>query len=316
VTVAVLIPLTYRNLVLRFHLPLFRQLLRFGLPYIPAGLAGIAIQVIDRPILKALTDDATVGIYQANYRLGIIMMLCVSMFDYAWRPFFLTQAKEEHARELFARIFTYFMGALLFVFIAVSLLVHDLVRVELFGAYFFNPAYWDGVMIVPWILLAYVFTGAYVNFVVGVNIEKKTQYLPYVTGAGAAVNVGANYLLIPSFGMMGAAYATLLSYVVMAVGMYLASQRFYRVEYEWKKIVRMATITVVVMGVAGWMGLEPLTVTGLLLKLALAGSFLALVVITGVIDKHEIDETRAALAKKASSGDSSGGSGSAKPVVE
>ncbi|MEX0601708.1 MAG: oligosaccharide flippase family protein, partial [Bacteroidota bacterium] len=78
----------------KFGKPLFLDLLRFGLPYIPAGLASVAMQVIDRPILKALTDDATVGIYQANYRLGIFMMLVVGMFDYAWRPFFLDHARE------------------------------------------------------------------------------------------------------------------------------------------------------------------------------------------------------------------------------
>ncbi len=298
VTMALLAWLTRRNVVLRFSVPLYKELLRFGLPYIPAGLAGIAIQVIDRPILKALTDDATVGIYQANYRLGIIMMLCVGMFDYAWRPFFLTQANSEGARELFARIFTYFIGVLLFVFIAVSLLIDDLVRVELFGGYFFSPAYWEGVVIVPWILLAYIFTGAYVNFVVGVNIEKKTHYLPYVTGLGALVNIGANVLLIPLYGMMGAAYATLLSYVVMAVGMYFASQQFYRVEYEWKKVVRMATITVLVIGVGGWFGLEPLTVSGILVKLALIASFAVLSLFTGVIEKKEIDEVRSILVER------------------
>ncbi|MGH2567689.1 MAG: lipopolysaccharide biosynthesis protein, partial [Bacteroidota bacterium] len=87
-TFLVLLKLTGHQLVPKFSSKLYRELLRFGLPYIPAGLAGIALQVIDRPILKALTDDATVGVYQANYRLGVLMMLVVSMFDYAWRPFF------------------------------------------------------------------------------------------------------------------------------------------------------------------------------------------------------------------------------------
>ena len=66
-------------------------MLRFSLPTVPAGLALMALQVIDRSIL-ALTDDATVGVYQANYRLGIFMMIAVSIYDYAWKPFFFARA--------------------------------------------------------------------------------------------------------------------------------------------------------------------------------------------------------------------------------
>jgi len=160
-----------------------------------AGLAGIAMQVVDRPIVKALTDDATLGIYQLNYRLGIFMMLIVGMFDYAWRPFFLTHANDPDAKPLFARVFTYFTIGMLTIFVLVSLFIDDAVRVTVFGKQFFPPAYWSGTAIVPWILLAYVFTGAYVVFMVGVYLEKKTQYLPLVSGIGAALNIGVNFLL-------------------------------------------------------------------------------------------------------------------------
>lgn len=93
-TLATLIPTIVRNAGGGFSQPLERALLAFGLPYVPAGLAAMVIQVVDRPVLRFLTDDATVGVYQANYRLGIIMMLIVSMFDYAWRPFFLSHARK------------------------------------------------------------------------------------------------------------------------------------------------------------------------------------------------------------------------------
>ena len=103
VTVLMLLPVIFRHLTWSFHSSLWKALLRFGLPYIPSGLSAMAMQVIDRPILRALTDDATVGIYQANYRLGIFMMLVVSMYDYAWRPFFFATAKEPNAKQIFAR---------------------------------------------------------------------------------------------------------------------------------------------------------------------------------------------------------------------
>ncbi len=157
------------------------------------------IQVINRPILEALKGSAAVGVFQANYRLGIFMMLLVSMFDFAWRPFFLTHAADSDAKPLFARVLTY-----------VVLVLHaGLPPAELLpgrsscaprssrAGRSSRPPYWSGLEIVPVILLAYLFLGVYNNLVAGIYIEKKTAYLPVITFGAAAVNVAANYLLIP-----------------------------------------------------------------------------------------------------------------------
>jgi len=276
---------------------LFKEMLGFGLPYIPAGLAGIAIQVIDRPIVKALTDDATLGVYQANYRLGVLMMLVVGMFDYAWRPFFLTHARDEDAPRLFSKVFTYLVTLLMFVFVTGSFFVEDIVHIRIFGRYFIHPNYWGGLSIVPVVLMAYVFTGAYVNFVVGVYLEKKTKYLPYATGAGALVNVVANFVLIPRLGIMGAAIATLLSYVVMAIGIYFPSQRLYHVEYEWGRLIRVALAACVVVVAVSLLGLQPATAAGIAVKLGATFVFVVLVVVLKIFDAADIRETREALSK-------------------
>ena len=292
-TFLAMIGMVLRRLTFRLPTGLYREILKFGLPYIPAGLAGIAMQVIDRPIVKALTNDATLGIYQLNYRLGIFMMLIVGMFDYAWRPFFLNHANDADAKPLFAKVFTYYLIGAMFVFLAVSLFIEDIVRMKFFGKQFFPPVYWQGVQIVPWVLLAYVFTGAYVVFVVGVYLEKKTKYLPFVTGAGALLNVGANLFLIPKIGILGAALSTLLSYIVMAVGMYFASQRFYRVEYEWNKVLKIAGSAACMFIVFRLLHLQPLDSAGIIMKLALVIAFGVALVYLKVIDSREIAEAKA-----------------------
>lgn len=283
-----------KNFTLRFSTALYRELLAFGLPYLPAGLASIAMQVIDRPILKALTDDATVGIYQANYRLGVFMMLVVGMFDYAWRPFFLKHAKEPGARPLFARVFTLFCVLAVSLFVVLTLFLEDLVRIHIGSVFFIHPDYWQGAVIVPVILLAYVLNGAYVNFLVGVYLEKRTSVLPYVFGAGAVVNVAANLLLIPSYGMMGAAYATLLSYAVLAIGIFIPSQRLYRIEYEWGRIVALLSVATLIVSVFKLLSPE-LDGTGLLIKAGLAAAFLVLLFFARVISLEEFRTTRGAV---------------------
>ncbi|MBM2840147.1 MAG: Polysacc synt protein, partial [Bacteroidetes bacterium] len=149
-TLLMLAPTIVSNFTGQWNGKLYRALLRFGLPYVPAGLATMMIQVIDRPILLALTNASTVGIYQANYRLGIFMMLIVSMFDFAWRPFFLTHAKDADAKHLFARVLTYFVLLMTTVFLGLSFFLEDVVKLPIFWGYsILPPEYWHALAIVP-----------------------------------------------------------------------------------------------------------------------------------------------------------------------
>jgi O-antigen/teichoic acid export membrane protein len=298
-TILVMSGIIARNLTLIPNFKLFKELLKFGIPYIPVGFSGIAMQVVDRPIVKALTDDATLGIYQLNYRLGIFMMLIVGMFDYAWRPFFLNHAKDPDSKQLFAKVFTFYSIGATLIFLTVSCFIEDLIRISIFGKQFFPPIYWQGVEIVPWILLAYVFTGAYVVFVVGVYLEKKTKYLPLLSAAGALINIFANFALIPRIGILGAALSTLLSYIVMATGMYFASQHFYRVEYEWRKVGRILISTAGIFILFKLIHPEPLSGVGLVLKLSMIILFLTSLVIMKVIDRNEISGIKKFLTRLA-----------------
>ncbi len=244
----ILLPGILRSLEVRINKDLLKALLRFGIPFVPTGLASMITQVIDRPILLALTSAATVGVYQANYKLGIFMMLFVSMFQYAWQPFFLKNAAREDARVLFGRVLTAFLLAASAIFIVLSLFIENIVKMRFFGIHLVGRDFWGGLPIVPIILLAYLFNGLYVNFMAGIQIQKKTQFLPIVTGAGALANVAANFLLIPKYGYFGAACATLVSYLIMAAGNYFFSQRFYRIQYEYGKLLLIGTALLVSFG--------------------------------------------------------------------
>ncbi|KAF0125177.1 MAG: polysaccharide biosynthesis protein [Elusimicrobia bacterium] len=220
-----------------------RRLLSFALPLLPAGLGAMAVQVIDRPIMLALSGEAAVGLYQAGYRLGIFMMLIVSMFDAAWRPFFLERADKPEAPPVFARVLTYFTALAAWTLVGVSLLIEDAVKADLGGFSLIHPDYWAGLRIVPVVLAAYLLNGVYVNFLAPVIIAKRTGEILKVTLAGAAASVAANFLLIPPFGAMGAAAAALLAYAVMAGLMYRAGRGLMQVPYEWGRLSRLAAVT-------------------------------------------------------------------------
>jgi O-antigen/teichoic acid export membrane protein len=250
VTFLILLPVVVKNLSASYHGTLLKELWKFSLPYLPAALAAMVIQVVNILILSYLTDVKTVGIYNANYKLGIFMMLVVSMFEYAWRPFFLNNAKEPGAKELFAKVLTIFTGAASVVFVILTFTIKDLITIPLpYKGYLIGAKYWEGVIIVPLVLLAYMFLGIYTNLIAGIYIEKKTKYLPLITGLGAFLNVVTCFLLIPAMGIIGSAIATLVSYIAMAVYMYIVAQKFYPVKYETGKVLALLGINTLAMAV-------------------------------------------------------------------
>lgn len=242
-------PEIFLNLRIVINISLLQRMLKFGLPYLPAGLGAMVIQGIDRPILTKLTDLNTVGIYNANYKLGIFMMLVVNMFQFAWQPFFLQQAEENQAKQIFSKVLTYFSFAASIILIVASLFIDDIVKINFFGITLIGSTYWSGLVIVPIILFGYFFNGLYVVFTAGVYIKEKSIYVPIITGIGATVNIGVNFLLIPPLGIIGAALATLASYVVMTLGLFTVTQKFYKIEYEMNKVLSLFALIIIFGGV-------------------------------------------------------------------
>ncbi|GIK61326.1 MAG: oligosaccharide flippase family protein [Ignavibacteriota bacterium] len=236
VSLLLLLPTIIKNFRFKFHSVLFKRMLKFGLPFLPAGFAVMLVQVIDVPILEKLTDLQTVGIYKANYKLGIFMMLYVNMFQFAWQPFFLQNAKEPNAKEMFSKVLTYFTLAGSVMLVVVSLFISDIAQIRIAGFSIIGSEYWSGLHIVPIVLLAYLINGMYSVFSAGIYIEEKSIYVPFITGAGAVVNIIVNFLLIPVLSLTGAALATFASYLVMALGYYFVTQKFYQIKYELKRI--------------------------------------------------------------------------------
>lgn len=274
-----------KNFVLRIEKEFLKPMLKFAVPYLPASLAATIVQVIDRPIVLALTNEETLGIYQANYKLGIFMMLIVQMFQFAWQPFLLTTAKEKNAKEIFSKVLTLFLIATSIIWIILSLFIDDLAKLKFYGSVsLIGYKFWDGLSIVPIILLAYLFNGLYVNFQAGLYIEEKTKYFPVVTGAGAIVNVLVNILLIPFLGIMGAALATLASYIVMAVTLFFFSQKVYKIKYEYEKIFKILLL-VFVTCIAYYFSYYN-NYFNIPLKIIFVVSFLVLLFVTKIIDRN------------------------------
>ncbi len=204
------------------------------------------------------------------------MLLIVQMFRMGWQPFFLRHSDDPDAKTLYRDVFRYFNVAAGICFLVVALFVQQIVQIKvpLLDAYLVGEDYWMGLEVVPILLGAYWFQGWYQNFSAGIFIKETTKVLPVITLIGAGVTIAANLILIPYFGMMGSAVATLISYALMAMLLYYKSTQVYPVNYQLLRTFLMMVIAAVCLWVlptvSAWFGSE-WTARFLMLLLGSAG---------------------------------------------
>jgi O-antigen/teichoic acid export membrane protein len=229
VTLIVLLPEIF-NVKFSFDKVLIKKIIIYSLPLLIAGFAGMINETLDRILLKYLLPDSVnameqIGIYGANYKLAILMTLFIQMFRYAAEPFFFSNKNESNAKDLYAKATKYFIICGLCIFLGVMFYL-DFVK------YFIDKDYFVGLTVVPILLLANLFLGIFFNFSIWYKLNDMTKYGAYLAIFGAIITVILNVILIPIFGYVGSAWATLICYFLMAVLSYYWGQKYYRVPYE------------------------------------------------------------------------------------
>ena len=214
--------------------PLLREALAFGLPRIPHAVANQVIGVADKYFLNAFVSIGEVGLYSIGASFGLGLKLFLSAFEYAWTPFFLGAMKEPDAKEIYRKVSTYVVAALILLVAGLCAVSTDLVRL------WTAPAFHAAAAVTPWIALGVMFQGLYLVGSIGLIISRRTSRYPLATGIAAATSVLANVLLIPRFGILGAAWSQTIAYGTLAAVTIAFSWRVYPIRYEWSRLLRIA----------------------------------------------------------------------------
>jgi len=230
-----LAPILVRNATPAFSVPLLRDVLAFALPKVPHGLMLQVLNLADRKILDVFATRGEVGIYHMGCTFGGGVKFALSAFEPAWGPFVYAQARLEGGAFTLARVATYVYAAFAAAALAVAGLGPDLLRLMTPN----NPAFRAATPIIPVVALAYLLHGVFLLTSVGIGIARQARFYPMVTAAAAATNVTANLFLIPRFGAMGAAWATVLAYVVMALLGHAFSRRVFAIPFEGGRFLRI-----------------------------------------------------------------------------
>lgn len=223
----------YRKL--KFNAEVWKKLMRYGLPLIIIGFAGMINETLDRILLKYLLPGTVeenlkqVGIYSAVYKISIFMTLAVQAFRMGAEPFFFSHATEKNAQRTYADVMKYFVIICCLIFLGVGMFP-DIFKIII------GENYWSGLPIVPILLAANLFLGIYYNQSVWYKLTDKTTFATIIPLAGAAITILLNIILIPHFGYTGSAWSTCICYAGMVVMSYVIGQKHYHVPYNLRKI--------------------------------------------------------------------------------
>lgn len=223
-----------------FDKSLLKQILMYSLPLLVAGFAGSVNEALDRVLIKHLLPENVnaleqLGIYGANIKIAVVLILFIQTFRFAAEPFFFNYEKEKDSKIFFARILNYFLVTSLIILMA-TLVNIDVVK------YFIGKKYWEGLYIVPILLFANLFFGIYVYFSAWYKLSGKTMYGAYTVAIGAVLTIAVNVIFVPVFGIISAACGHFISYFVMTIACYIWGQKYYPIPYDLKRIFKYLLI--------------------------------------------------------------------------
>jgi len=232
ITLVLLLPAMIRN-GLRTDLQLWKRMFRYGFPLLIGGLAGITNEMFSRVSMKyQLNPDVAMhelGVFGACYKVAVLMTIFIQTFRFAAEPFFFAQSGEKDSKKLYSLVMTWFVIACSFIYLFV-LLFMNVIR------HFIGPQYYEGLGVVPVLLMASLFLGIFYNLSIWFKLKDKTIYGAWLAIFGAVLTILLNYLLIPEYGYYGASWATFIVYFSMMLLSYFLGKKYYPVPYEIGKI--------------------------------------------------------------------------------
>ena len=250
---------------------LWKRMMKYSLPLLVAGLAGMTNETLDRVLIPFLLPEEIAksqnGIYGACYKIAILMTIFIQAFRFAAEPFFFSYSKEKDAKKTYADIMKYFVIICSVIFLGTMMNMQWI-------QYFIGEKYREGLDVVPILLLANLFLGIFINQSIWYKLTGQTGYGAMLTIFGALITISLNFYWIPGIGYIGAAWATLICYASMMVASYLLGNKHYPVNYDLKRILGYLGLSVTLYFISVWVKTES-SVINLVLNNLMLLSFIA-----------------------------------------
>lgn len=226
---------------LKVDVATLKSILKYSLPLLILGVAGIMNQSLDKIIFPYLIPDRAVadsqlGIYGACFKVAMVMMMFTQAFRYAYEPFIFAQNKGGDKKGEYADAMKFFIIFSLLIFLGMVFYL-DILK------HLIRSDYWEGLRVVPIILISYLFQGIFFNLSLWYKLTDKTQYGAYFSVIGLIITLLVNVIFVPRFGYMASAAASLSCFFAITLLSYFIGQKYYPIQYDFKSIFLYAGMT-------------------------------------------------------------------------
>lgn len=258
---------------------LMKRMFRYSFPILILGIAGILNQVVDKIIFPfvypdPVEADVQLGIYGATSKIAMIMAMFTQAFRFAYEPFVFGKSKDKDNRQMYAQAMKFFIIFTLLAFLAVMFYL-DILR------YVIGRDYWEGLKVVPIVMVAEMFMGVYFNLSFWYKLTDETKWGAYFSLTACTIVILMNIFLIPVYGYMACAWAGFTGYAVAMLLSYFVGQKKYPIAYDLKSIGGYVLLAMVIYAAGEWIPVDN-TLLRLLLRTLL------LFVFIGYIIKHDL----------------------------
>lgn len=217
----------------RFDGKALKEMLRYSLPLLVLGVAGIMNQTLDRILFPYLYpgEDAQsqLGIYGACFKVAMVMMMFTQAFRYAYEPFVFSKHKDRQSVEAYADAMKYY------IIFSYLILLGVIFYLDIFR-YIVSSAYWEGLKIVPVVLWTYVFQGVYFNLSFWYKLTDETKWGAYFSLIGLCITLVLQIVGVPIIGYWASCGSSLVCYFVIMVLSYVIGQKKAPIPYDMKSI--------------------------------------------------------------------------------
>ena len=230
----------------RFSWSVLRDMLRYSLPLLILGVAGIMNQTLDRILFLKLYPfedaKAQLGIYGACFKVAMVMMMFTQAFRYAYEPFVFSKHKNRQSAEAYADVMKYYI---IFSFL---ILLGVIFYLDIFR-YIISDAYWEGLKIVPVVLWTYVFQGVYFNLSFWYKLTDETKWGAYFSLIGLAITLVLQIVGVPRIGYWASCGSSLVCYLVIMLLSYFIGQKKAPIPYDLKSIGGYTALTIALLAI-------------------------------------------------------------------
>jgi len=277
---------TRKDFVLKFSKKESLKMLKLGTPLIFANISVYVFTAIDRYFINYYSSTTEVGLYSLAYKFGnLITVLFATPMALIWPAMFLSVKKHSNIKEFYTKALTYSCFISFFLFLVFSLLSKELIHIMS------NKEYWDAYTVIPIIVFTYALWSVRKSINIAILLKRKTKSQAIIFFIGAVLNIGLNFLLVPKYGMMGAAVATIITYIVMVGILFAYNRKLMDVNYEWARIIKILIVTGTIFSLCFFIVIENLVIS-ILFKVCIILLYPFLLYLVKFYEKKEIIKLR------------------------